>query len=158
MELFLKGKDKGKEIQRSITECPHIPARNATTNNVARTLGAEGTGEPQLTALDLENIDADNSTISELVFGIPPSLFAHIKHCKSAKEIWDLLQDLLEGSENVKEKKQSSVVNDYNTFTTAPGETVQSTANWFRICVNNLSDHDVIKTPFVKSLVDISHL
>ena len=75
MEQFLKGKDKGKEIWRSITEGPHLPARTTIINNVARTLGAEGTVEPQLTALDLEKIAADNSAISELVFGIPPSLF-----------------------------------------------------------------------------------
>ncbi|XP_052626968.1 uncharacterized protein LOC128133534 [Lactuca sativa] len=56
-----------------------------------------------------------------MVFGVPPSLFEHIKLCKSAKEIWDTLQDLFEGSENTMDKRLNSVVNEFDTFTTSPG-------------------------------------
>ena len=61
-----------------------------------------------------------------MVFGVPPSLFEHIKLCKSTKEIWDTLQDLFEGSENMKDKWLTSVVNEFDTFTTTPGELVSS--------------------------------
>ena len=62
-------------------------------------------------------------------FGAPPSLFKHIKLCKYAKEIWDTVQDLFEGSENMKDKRLTSVINEFDTFTTPPSESVASATN-----------------------------
>ena len=146
MERFLRRLPQGKEIWRSVTEGPHVPTRTGPQDEAARLLGAEGEREIQPTALDLEKMDADNIAFSEMIFGIPPVLFEQIKLCQSAKEIWDTLQDSLEGSDNVKEKRLTSVVNEYDTFTVAPGESVLSAANRFRICINNLTAHNVTRT------------
>ena len=125
---------------------PSCSHSHCPQDEAARLLGAEGEREIQPTALDLEKMDADNIAFSEMIFGIPPVLFEQIKLCQSAKEIWDTLQDSLEGSDNVKEKRLTSVVNEYDTFTVAPGESVLSAANHFRICINNLTAHNVTRT------------
>lgn len=39
-----------------------------------------------------------------MVFGALPPLFEHVKLYKSVNEIWDTLQDLFEGLENMKDK------------------------------------------------------
>ncbi|XP_023734547.1 uncharacterized protein LOC111882407 [Lactuca sativa] len=100
-----------------------------------------------LIADDLEKLHADQVSFSEMMFGVPPSLFEHIKLCKSAKEIWDTLQDLFEGSENMKDKHLTSVVNKFDTFTTSPSEFVASASNRYRIVVNNMTAHGIVRTP-----------
>ena len=39
-----------------------------------------------------------------------------VKSCKSAKEIWDKLREIYEGSENVREQKKSILVSKYESF------------------------------------------
>lgn len=82
-----------------------------------------------------------------MVYGFPLSHFEHIKLSKSAKQIWVILQDLLDGSENMKDKRLNSVVNKFDTFTTTPSESVALTLNRYRIVVNNIIEHDITKTP-----------
>lgn len=93
-----------------------------------------------------------------MIFGVHPSLFEHIKLCKSGKEIWDTLQDLIEGSQNMKDKHLTSVVNDFDTFTTTPGESVASASNRYRIMVNNMIAHGIIRTPLEYNLKFINSL
>ncbi|XP_052622501.1 uncharacterized protein LOC128127835 [Lactuca sativa] len=121
MERFLLAKDKGEEIWRSVKEGPHVPVRTIVRDAATQLMGQDEARPAPLTADDVEKLHVDQVAFVEMVFGVPPSLFEHIKLCKSAKEIWDTLQDLIEGSENMKDKRLTSVVNDFDTFTTTPG-------------------------------------
>ena len=111
-------------------------------------MGQDEARPAPLTADDVEKLHADQVAFSKMVFGVPPSLFEHIKLCKSAKEIWDTLQDLIEGSENMKDKRLTSVVNNFDTFTTTPSESGASASNRYRIVVNNMIAHGIVQTPF----------
>lgn len=48
-----------------------------------------------LQLFDIEKMHVDNLAFLEMIFGILPHLSKHIKLCKSAKEIWDTLKNLL---------------------------------------------------------------
>ena len=91
------------------------------------------------------------------MFGVPPSLFEHIKLCKFAKEIWDTLQDLFKGSKNMKDKHLTSFIDYFDTITTTPGEYVASASNQYRIVVN-LTAHGIVKTPLEYNLKFINSL
>lgn len=52
--------------------------------------------------------------------------------------VWDTLDNLHEGSENIKEKCLTLVGNDFDTFTTKPIEFIASTSNLYIIMVNNM--------------------
>ena len=93
-----------------------------------------------------------------MVFGVPPSLFEHIKLCKSTKEIWDTLQDLFEGSENMKDKHLTSVVNELDTFTKTLGESIASASNRYKIAVNNMTSHGIVRTPLKYNMKFINSL
>lgn len=81
-----------------------------------------------------------------MLFGVSASLFKHIKLWKSAKEFWDTLQDLFEGTENMKDKGLTSVVNEFDTFTTTLGESVASAFNSHQIIVNKMTAHGIVRT------------
>ena len=91
MKRYLLGKEKRKEIWRSISEGHHIVARIGKVDVAARIFGQEEEKAPIPTTLDLENIQEDNITISEMIFGIPPLLYEHIKRFDHVKVISDTL-------------------------------------------------------------------
>ncbi|XP_023762117.1 uncharacterized protein LOC111910511 [Lactuca sativa] len=140
MERFSIAKDRGEEIWRSVKEGPHVPVRIVVRDAAAQVMAQY---ETLLTADDIEKLHVDQVTFSEMVFGVPPSLFENIKLCKLAKEIWDTLQDLIDASKNKKEKHLTSVVNDFDTFTTTPGESVALASNPYQIVVNNMAAHGI---------------
>ena len=129
MERFLLAKEKVEAIWRSVKEGPHVPVISIVRDAATQLIGQDETRPAPLTSDDIENLHVDQVAFSEMVFGVPPSLFEHIKLCKSAKEIWGTLQDLIEGSENMKDKRLTLVVNDFDTFITTPGESVASGSN-----------------------------
>lgn len=100
----------------------------------------------------------DDISISEIVFGVPPTLVEYIKLFKSGKEIWIHSNTFTKVSENVKYKILSSVVNDYNIFSTTTGELVAFTTNHYRISVNNLTTHGMTRTPIEHKIKFINSL
>ncbi|XP_052621758.1 uncharacterized protein LOC128127334 [Lactuca sativa] len=158
MERFLLAKEKGEQIWRFVTHGPHVPIRTVVRDAAAQLMRKDEVRPTPLTADDIEKLHADQIAFSKMVFGVPPSLFEHIKLCKLAKEIWDTLLDLIEGSENMKDKRLTSVVNDFDTFTTTPGESVASASNRYRIIVNNMTAHRIVRTPLEYNLKFINSL
>ncbi|XP_023770935.1 uncharacterized protein LOC111919603 [Lactuca sativa] len=158
MEKFLLTKDNGEQIWRFVKEGPHIPVRTVVRDAAVQLMQEDEARPTPLTAYDIEKLHANQVAFSEMGFGVPLSLFEHIKLCKSTKEIWDTLQDLIEGSENMKDKRLTIVVNDFDTFTTAPGESVASASNRYRILVNNMTVHWIVRTPLEYNLKFINSL
>ena len=126
MEILLLGKEKSEAIWRSVKEGSQVPIRQTVRDDAATLMGQEEQLQAPLTADHIEKLHAYQVAFTKIVFGVPPSLFEHIKLCKSAKEIWDNLQDLFEGSENMKDKRLTSVVNEFDAFTINPGESAAS--------------------------------
>lgn len=58
----------------------------------------------------------------------------------------------------MKDKRLKSVVNDFDTFTTTPGESVASASNQYRIVVNNMTAHGIVRTPLEYNLKFINNL
>lgn len=58
----------------------------------------------------------------------------------------------------MKDKRLTSVVNDFDNFTTTPCESVASTSNRYRFVVNNMTAHDIIVTPLEYNLKFINSL
>ena len=83
---------------------------------------------------------------AQLVCGLPPDLFYHIKSCQSAPEMWITLQSLIEGIKNVKDKKLGSSLNDFKKFHIIPRESVKSIATHFSLILNQLTSAKTIKT------------
>lgn len=95
IEWFLVGRQKCKEIWKFMKEGPHVPVRQMVRDNVAYLKGQDKLIHSPLIANDIEKIHADQISFSKMVFVVPLSLFENIKLFKSAKEIWDTLQDSL---------------------------------------------------------------
>lgn len=65
---------------------------------------------------------------------------------------------MFEGSENIKDKRLTSIVNDFDTFTTTPGESIALASNRYQIVVNNMTAHRIIRVPLEYNLKFINSL
>ena len=67
-------------------------------------------------------MENDDIAYTELLCGIPPEIFDLVQDCETAKEIWTVLENMFEGTDQARDKKTTSAINDYNNFAIAPNE------------------------------------
>ncbi|KAL4585652.1 hypothetical protein LXL04_010275 [Taraxacum kok-saghyz] len=79
-------------------------------------------------------------------------------YCESAKEMWDNIIVLFEGSEDTRECRRSLLIKEYNFFACKPGESLTNTYIRFKCIVNELRQYnktfgnEEMLTKFIRSL------
>ncbi|GJY98218.1 hypothetical protein Tco_0515128 [Tanacetum coccineum] len=107
IRLYCLGKDNGENIMKSITEGPfqmgtfiQTPAEDAEETEGALQLGPERARVfTDLSAKEKERYKADIRATNILLQGIPKDIYTLINHYTDAKDIWDNVKMILEGSE-----------------------------------------------------------
>ncbi|GJR83067.1 putative ribonuclease H-like domain-containing protein [Tanacetum coccineum] len=129
IRLYCLGKDNGENIMKSITEGPF------QMGTVVETL-AEGTEGAlhlgperarvfgDLSAEDKERYKADIRAMNILLQGIPKDIYTLINHFTDAKDIWDNVNMILEGSELIKDDWESQLYDEFKHFCQIKGETI----------------------------------
>nr|GEW91435.1 hypothetical protein [Tanacetum cinerariifolium] len=129
--ILIEGKVNGVNIFKSIDEGPF------QMGTVRETL-AEGTERaPHLglerprvySELSFEEKDRYNTNIRAtniLLQGLPKDIYTLINHYTDAKDIWDNVTMLLEGSELTKEDRESQLYDDFENFQQNQGETIHA--------------------------------
>lgn len=77
-----------------------------------------------MTVVDRTHLTLNAKTMNVLYSALDSNESIRVKSCKSAKEIWDKLREIHEGSENVREQKKSILVTKYESFKMEPYEDV----------------------------------
>ncbi|GJR53275.1 hypothetical protein Tco_1403796 [Tanacetum coccineum] len=73
---------------------------------------------------DKESYNADIRATNILLQGLPKDIYSLINYYTNAKDIWDNVKMLLEGSELTKEDRESQLYNDFEHFRQHKGETI----------------------------------
>ncbi|GJZ14730.1 hypothetical protein Tco_0550407 [Tanacetum coccineum] len=127
--LYCLGKDNGENIMKSITEGPFQMGMFRET--IAE--GAEGALHlvpervrvfTDLTAEEKERYKADIRATNILLQGIPKDIYLLIHNYTDAKDIWDNVKIILEGSELTKDDRESQIYNEFKHFCQIKGETI----------------------------------
>nr|GEX12892.1 hypothetical protein [Tanacetum cinerariifolium] len=114
IRLYCQGKENGVNILKSIDEGPY------QMGTVRETLaeGPEGASQfgperprvySDLSHKEKDRYNADIRTINKLLQGLPNDIYTLINHYTDAKDIWDNVKMLLEGSELTKEDRESQL-------------------------------------------------
>ncbi|GJS66923.1 retrovirus-related pol polyprotein from transposon TNT 1-94 [Tanacetum coccineum] len=112
IRLYCRGKENGVKIMKSIDEGPFWMGTFWET----LTEGNEG-------ALHL---------------GLPKDIYTLINHYTDAKDIWDNVKMLLEGSELTKEDRESQLYDDFEHFRQNKGETIHDYYVRFAKLINDM--------------------
>ncbi|GKB59944.1 hypothetical protein Tco_0916130, partial [Tanacetum coccineum] len=114
IRLYCRGKENGVKILKSIDEEPF------QMGTFRETL-AEGTeGAPHL--------------------GLPKDIYSLINHYTDAKDIWDIVKMLHEGSELTKEDHESQLYDDFKHFHRNKGETIHDYYVRFAKLINDMQN------------------
>ncbi|GJT02729.1 hypothetical protein Tco_0823898 [Tanacetum coccineum] len=73
-----------------------------------------------------------------LLQGLPKDIYTLINHYTDAKDIWDNVKMLLEGSELTKEDRESQLYDDFEHFCQHKGETIHDYYVWFAKLINDM--------------------
>ncbi|KAD4586507.1 hypothetical protein E3N88_24108 [Mikania micrantha] len=110
MEGFIRNQDF--KLWKSVLEGPFIPTVPAA--------GAGGASVPKDQALysdeDYKRMEVDSKALWLIQMAIPNSIIHAFKKCKSAQELWNSLQQMYEGSEDVKENKKDMLKKKFKNF------------------------------------------
>ncbi|KAD6119379.1 hypothetical protein E3N88_10650 [Mikania micrantha] len=110
MEGFIMNQDF--KLWKSVLEGPFIPPVPAA--------GAGGAPVPKDPALysdeDYKRMEVDSKALWLIQMAIPNSIIHAFKKCKSAQELWNSLQQMYEGSEDVKENKKDMLKQKFENF------------------------------------------
>ncbi|GJT45499.1 retrovirus-related pol polyprotein from transposon TNT 1-94 [Tanacetum coccineum] len=105
IRLYCLGKDNGENIMKSITKGPF----------------KMGTHSP---SKEKERYKADIRATNILLQGIPKDIYTLINHYTDAKDIWDNVKMILEGSELTKDDRESQLYDEFKHFHQIKGETI----------------------------------
>ncbi|GJT13081.1 hypothetical protein Tco_0860123 [Tanacetum coccineum] len=143
IRLYCLGKDNGENIMKSINEGPfHM----GTVSDViaAGTEGAFQQGPVRarvlndLSAEEKERYKADIRATNILLQGIPKDIYSLINHYTDAKDIWDNVKMILEGSELTKDDRESQLYDEFEHFCQIKGETIHGYYVRFTKLINDM--------------------
>ncbi|GJR66156.1 hypothetical protein Tco_0012221 [Tanacetum coccineum] len=117
----LKGKENGVNILKSIDEGPFQMGNFQ-----------------EILVEDKERYNADIRATNILLQGLPKDIYSLINHYTDAKDIWDNVKMLLEGSELTKEDRESQLYDDFKHFRQHKGETIYDYYVWFSKLINDM--------------------
>ncbi|GJR21280.1 retrovirus-related pol polyprotein from transposon TNT 1-94 [Tanacetum coccineum] len=120
IRLYCRGKENGVNILKSIDEGPF----QMGTFRETLAEGTEGALGSDLSPEDKERYNADIQATNILLQGLPKDIYSLINHYTDAKDIWDNVKMLLEGSELTKEDRESQLYDDFEHFRQHKGETI----------------------------------
>nr|GEU37616.1 retrovirus-related Pol polyprotein from transposon TNT 1-94 [Tanacetum cinerariifolium] len=85
-----------------------------------------------------ERYNADIRATNILLQGLPKDIYTLINHYTNAKDIWDNVKMLLEGSELTKEDRESQLYDDFEHFRQNKGETIHDYYVRFSKLINDM--------------------
>ncbi|GKF58181.1 hypothetical protein Tco_0171718, partial [Tanacetum coccineum] len=143
IRLYYRGKENGHHILSSIDEGPFRmgTCRDAVgaTPKGAAILGLE---RPRTyddhDDNDKAHFNANVRATNIVLQGLPKDIYKLINHNIEAKDIWDNVKMLLEGSELTKEDRESQLYDEFKRFKMLPGENINEYFVRFHKLVNDI--------------------
>ena len=95
--------------------------------------------QEEYTSGDFELIALDNSLQLIIVESMDTTMSQQIISCVSGKQMWDTIQLIMEGTEEVKENRLDILTSQYEAFKSNPGESISNVFERFNKILNELS-------------------
>ncbi|KAL8499105.1 hypothetical protein ACS0TY_022176 [Phlomoides rotata] len=123
-----------------------VNAANAQDNAADQTINGQrveaANNRPNM-IVDAEQsklMNLDRVARSVLLQAVPDACLNKLKNCKTAKQIWDALADMCEGSEEIKENKLIMVVQKFDYLKMSSNETIDQFDNKYTAIINEIND------------------
>ncbi|XP_074347104.1 uncharacterized protein LOC141685928 [Apium graveolens] len=133
MILYLKAANPG--YMEILNDGPHIPEM-VDLDNERRTIPKP---KSDWTAKEKELVSQDDSLQLILIDAMDSDTCHQILVCESGKHMWDTIELLMEGTEDVRENRLDMLTTQYEAFRSLPGEGVTSVYERLNRLLNEMS-------------------
>ncbi|GJS32010.1 ribonuclease H-like domain-containing protein, partial [Tanacetum coccineum] len=83
--------------------------------------------------------DSDIKAVNILLLGFPVDIYTLINHYQTAKDIWNRVKELMEGTKMTKQERESMLYDKFDKFTSYPGESIHSYYLRFAKLINDMN-------------------
>ncbi|GJW79520.1 hypothetical protein Tco_0143495 [Tanacetum coccineum] len=119
MEFYIQGKDHVWIIINSVENSPLIWPIVKQENGTVRPKTYE-----ELSNKEKLQVDCDLKATNIVLQGLPPDVYSLVNHHKVAKEIWDRVKLLMQGTSLSKQEHECKLYDEFDKFTHVKGESL----------------------------------
>ncbi|GKB63158.1 hypothetical protein Tco_0919344, partial [Tanacetum coccineum] len=152
MELYIMNRQHGRTILESVENGPLIWP-SIEENGVTRPKKYS-----ELSAMDAIQADCDIKATNIILQGLPPEVYALVSHHKVAKELWERIQLLMQGTSLTKHERECKLYYEFNKFDYKKGETLRDFYLRFSLLLNDMNIYNIkleqfqVNTNFLNTL------
>ncbi|GJW18558.1 hypothetical protein Tco_0025994 [Tanacetum coccineum] len=152
MELYMMNRQHGRMILESVEHGPLIWP----------TIEENGVTRPrkysELTPADAIQADCDVKATNIILQGLPPEVYALVSNHRIAKELWERIQLLMQGTSLTKQERECKLYDEFDKFAYKKGETLHDFYLRFSLLLNDMNIYNVkleqfqVNTKFLNTL------
>ncbi|GKC05552.1 hypothetical protein Tco_0997162 [Tanacetum coccineum] len=137
MELYMMNRQHGRMILESIENGPLIWP-SIEENGVTRPKKYS-----KLSATEAIQANCDIKATNNILQGLPPEVYALISNHKVAKELWERIQLLMQGTSLTKQERECKIYDEFNKFAYKKGETLRDFYLRFALLLNDMNIYNM---------------
>ncbi|GJR26331.1 hypothetical protein Tco_1102563 [Tanacetum coccineum] len=152
MELYMMNRQHGRMILESVENGPLIWP----------TIEENGVTRPkkysELSATEAIQADCDIKATNIILQGLPPEVYALVSNHKVAKELWERIQLLMQGTSLTKQERECKLYDEFDKFAYKKGETLRDFYLIFSLLLNDMNIYNMkmeqfqVNTKFLNTL------
>ncbi|GJX92039.1 hypothetical protein Tco_0345365 [Tanacetum coccineum] len=132
MELYIKGKENGRMILDSVLKGPLVYG-TIEVECVTRTKTYE-----ELSDKEKHQDDCDIRATNIVLQGLQPEVYSLVNHHTVAKEIWDRVKLLMQGTKLSQQERECKLYNEFDRFTSVKDESLHEYYLRFAKLINDI--------------------
>ncbi|KAK1369670.1 hypothetical protein POM88_035762 [Heracleum sosnowskyi] len=143
MFLFLQlANPKYLGILKKGPKIPMVIEEERIENNLVVQAARTYPKDPKdFTADEKEDVSLNANLQLILVDFLDPIMHNHVLNCKDAKHIWEMIEIINEGTEEVRENRMEILISEYEHFKSNPGEGISEVFERYNKLINDLNLH-----------------
>nr|GEX26072.1 retrovirus-related Pol polyprotein from transposon TNT 1-94 [Tanacetum cinerariifolium] len=152
IELYMLNRPNGRMILESVEQGPLLWP----------TVDVEGVTRPkkysELSAAEAIQADCDIKATNIILQGLPPEVYALVSTHKIAKELWERIQMLMQGTSLTKQERECKLYDAFDKFAYQKGETLRDFYLRFSLLLNDMNMYNMkleqfqVNTKFLNTL------
>ncbi|GJR47004.1 retrovirus-related pol polyprotein from transposon TNT 1-94 [Tanacetum coccineum] len=152
IELYMMNRQHGRMILESVENGPLIWP-TIEENRVTRPKKYS-----ELSATKAIQADCDIKATNIILQGLPPEVYALVRNHKVAKELWERIQLLMQGTSLTKQERECKLYDKFDKFAYKKGETLHDFYFRFSLLLNDMNIYNIkleqfqVNTKFLNTL------
>ncbi|GJX84880.1 retrovirus-related pol polyprotein from transposon TNT 1-94, partial [Tanacetum coccineum] len=138
MELYMMNRQHGRMILESVENGPLIWP-SIEENNVDK----RPKKYSELSATEAIQADCDIKATNIILQGLPPEVYALVSNHKVAKELWERIQLLMQGTSLTKQERECKLYDEFDKFAYKKGETLRDFYLRFSLLLNDMNIYNM---------------